>query len=285
MELASLTVSGVLAASFLALGAIGLTLTFGIARFANIAHTDYMTLGAYGVFLFNGPLHLPLWVSVILGLGAAIILGVASASLAFDRLRVKSPVALLIISIGVSLVLRHLIQFFFGGAFRQFDLPLERPFVWGPVRLTASQIVTLAVAVALMLAVHLLLTRTRLGRILRAMADNPSLCEITGADVERFRLALWAIVLTLASVAGVLFGLNYVIQPNMGWNFLIPIFSATILGGIGNPYGAMLGALVIGVGQEWSTLFIPSVYKEVVAFAVLAACLLLRPQGLWGTAR
>jgi branched-chain amino acid transport system permease protein len=84
MEFASLTVSGILAASFLALGAIGLTLTFGIARFANIAHTDYMTLGAYGVFLFNGPLHQPLWISVILGLAAAILLGVASASLAFD---------------------------------------------------------------------------------------------------------------------------------------------------------------------------------------------------------
>jgi branched-subunit amino acid ABC-type transport system permease component len=151
--------------------------------------------------------------------------------------------------------------------------------------LTASQIATLAVAVVLIVAVHLLLTRTRLGRILRAMADNPSLCEITGADVDRFRLALWGIVLTLAAVSGVLFGLNYVIQPNMGWNFLIPIFSATILGGIGNPYGAMLGALVIGVGQEWSTLLIPPVYKEVVAFAVLAACLLVRPQGLWGTAR
>ena len=95
MELASLTVSGVLAASFLALAAIGLTLTFGIARFANIAHTDYMTLGAYGVFLFNGPLHLPLWVSVILGLGAAIILGVASALLAFDRLHpVAMPITL-----------------------------------------------------------------------------------------------------------------------------------------------------------------------------------------------
>jgi branched-subunit amino acid ABC-type transport system permease component len=114
------------------------------------------------------------------------------------------------------------------------------------------------------------------------MSDNPVLCEIAGADVSRARLVMWAIAVLLAAVGGVLFGLNLVIQPNMGWDLVIPIFAAAILGGIGNPYGAMGGALVIGLTQEWSTLVMPSVYKEAVAFLAMAACLMFRPRGLWG---
>ncbi len=152
----------------------------------------------------------------------------------------------------------------------------------GPVRLTRHQAVTLAVAGVLVLAVHLLLSRTTLGRVLRAMADNPVLCEIAGADVNRARLAMWVIAVALAATGGVLWGLNLVIQPNMGWDLVIPIFSAAILGGIGNPYGALAGALVIGIGQEWSTLLIPSMYKEAVAFTAMGLCLMFRPRGLWG---
>jgi branched-subunit amino acid ABC-type transport system permease component len=191
-------------------------------------------------------------------------------------------VQLLIISIGVSFILRHVVLFTFGSGLLQFAVPLQRPYVWGPVRLTAYQLLTLVVAGVLVLAVHLLLSRTKLGRILRAMADNPVLCEIAGADVGRARLAMWAIAVGLAATGGVLFGLNLVIQPNMGWDLVIPIFAAAILGGIGNPYGAMAGAVVIGVGQEWSTLVIPSMYKEALAFSAMALCLMFRPRGLWG---
>lgn len=281
-ELVHLTVTGLLIASLLALGAVGLSLTFGVARFANVAHPDFMMLGAYTTFAFNALLGLGFWPSAALGIAAALVVGVPVARIAYDTLPVTGTVQLLIISIGVSFILRHAVLFAFGSGLLQFAVPLQRPYVWGPVRLTAYQILTLVVAGLLVLGVHLLLSRTKLGRILRAMADNPVLCEIAGADVGRARLAMWTIAVGLAATGGVLFGLNLVIQPNMGWDLVIPIFAAAILGGIGNPYGAMAGALVIGVGQEWATLVIPSMYKEAIAFSAMALCLMFRPRGLWG---
>ena len=271
-------------ASLLALGAVGLSLTFGVARFANVAHPDFMMLGAYATFAFNALAGLPFWWAALLGIAAALLVGVPVARLAYDKLPVTGTVQLLVISIGVSFILRHVVLFAFGSSLLQFAVPLQRPYVWGPVRLTPYQILTLVVAGVLVLAVHLLLSRTKLGRILRAIADNAVLTEIAGADVARARLAMWVIAVLLAATGGVLFGLNLVIQPNMGWDLVIPIFSAAIVGGIGNPYGAMGGALVIGLVQEWSTLVIPAAYKEAIAFGAMALCLMFRPRGLWGGA-
>ena len=283
-ELAQLTVTGVLVASLLALGAVGLSLTFGVARFANVAHPDFMMLGAYATFAFNSLVGVPFWWAALLGIAAAVLVGVPVARLAYDKLPVTGTVQLLIISIGVSFILRHAVLFAFGSGLLQFAVPLQRPYVWGPIRLTPYQLLTLGVAAALVLAVHLLLSRTKLGRILRAIADNAVLTEIAGADVGRARLAMWLIAVLLASTGGILFGLNLVIQPNMGWDLVIPIFSAAIVGGIGNPYGALGGALVIGLAQEWSTLLIPASYKEAIAFGAMALCLMFRPRGLWGGA-
>ena len=273
--------TGALIASLLALAAVGLSLSFGVARFANVAHPDFMMLGAYATLGYNVYLGLPFWAAAGLGIATALALGVGVAWLAFDRLPVSGNVQLLIVSIGVSFVLRHVVLLVFGANPAQFAVPLQRPWVWGPVRLTVTQIATLLTAATLVLAVHLLLSRTRLGRVLRAMADNPSLCQVTGVDTERSRLAMWAIAVLLGAVAGVLFGLNLVLQPNMGWDLIIPIFAATILGGIGSPYGALLGALTLGLALEWSTLVIPFQYKEMMAFAVMALCLLVRPRGLF----
>lgn len=283
-ELAQLTVTGLLVASLLALGAVGLSLTFGVARFANVAHGDFMMLGAYATFAFNALVGVPFWWAALLGIVATLLVGVPVAHVAYDTLPVTGTVQLLIISIGVSFILRHAVLFAFGSGLLQFAVPLQRPYVWGPIRLTPYQLLTLFAAAALVLAVHLLLSRTKLGRILRAIADNAVLTEIAGADVGRARLAMWLIAVLLASTGGILLGLNLVIQPNMGWDLVIPIFSAAIVGGIGNPYGAMGGALVIGLAQEWSTLLIPASYKEAIAFGAMALCMMFRPRGLWGGA-
>jgi branched-chain amino acid transport system permease protein len=283
-ELVHLTVTGLLIASLLALGAVGLSLTFGVARFANVAHPDFMMLGAYATFAFNALAGVPFWGAAPLGVAGALLVGVPVARLAYDKLPVTGTVQLLVISIGVSFILRHAVLLVFGSSLLQFAVPLQRPYVWGPVRLTAYQLLTLAVAGVLVLAVHLLLSRTKLGRTLRAISDNATLTEIAGADVSRARLAMWAIAVFLAAAGGILFGLNLVIQPNMGWDLVIPIFAAAILGGIGNPYGALGGALVIGLVQEWSTLVIPAAYKEAIAFCAMALCLMFRPRGLWGGA-
>jgi branched-subunit amino acid ABC-type transport system permease component len=280
-ELVHLSVTGLLIASLLALVAVGLSLSFGVARFANVAHPDFMMLGGYATFTFNALLGFPFWVAAALGIGAALVLGVGAAWLAFDKLPVSGNVQLLIVSIGVSFILRHVALLIFGANPAQFAVPLQRPWVWGPVRLTANQLVTIGVTVVLVLALHLVLNRTRIGRVLRAMADNPALCQISGVDTGRARLLMWAMVVFLGAVAGVLFGLNLVLQPNMGWDLIIPIFTAAILGGIGSPYGALAGALTLGLALEWSTLVLPFQYKEMMAFAVMALCLMLRPRGLF----
>lgn len=281
-ELVHLTVTGLLIASLLGLAAVGLSLSFGVARFANVAHPDFMMVGAYATFAYNVGLGLAFPAAAALGIASALAIGVAVAWLAFDRLPVSGNVQLLIVSIGVSFILRHVALLIFGASPAQFAVPLQRPWVWGPVRLTANQIVTLAVAGGLVLAVHLLLSRTRLGRILRAMADSPALCQVSGVDTGRSRLLMWAIAVLLGAVAGVLFGLNLVLQPNMGWDLIILIFAATILGGIGSPYGALAGSLVLGITLEWSTLVIPFQYKEMLAFGAMALCLMFRPRGLFG---
>src|SRR5687767_15510635 len=171
-----------------------------------------MMLGAYATFAFNALIGVPFWWAALLGVAAALLVGVPVARLAYDKLPVTGTVQLLIISIGVSFILRHVVLFIFGSGLLQFAVPLQRPYVWGPVRLTVYQIITLVVAGVLVLAVHLLLSRTKLGRILRAIADNPVLCEIAGADVARARLAMWAIAIFLAATGGILFGLNLVIR-------------------------------------------------------------------------
>ncbi|HEX7126988.1 MAG TPA: branched-chain amino acid ABC transporter permease [Thermodesulfobacteriota bacterium] len=281
-DLVHLSVTGLLIGSLLALGAVGLSLTFGVARFANVAHPDFMMLGAYATFALNVLAGWPFGLAAVAGVGLALLVGVPIARVAYDKLPVTSTVQLLIISIGVSFVLRHLVLLLFGSELFQYAVPLQRAKVFGPVRLTPNQMATILTALVLALALHLLLSRTKLGRILRAMADNPVLCQIAGVDVERARIAMWVIAVLSAAVGGVLLGLNLVIQPNMGWDLIIPIFASAILGGIGNPYGALGGAAVIGLAQEWSTLVIPSVYKEAVAFTVMALCLLFRPRGIWG---
>ena len=159
-HLVHLSVTGVLIASLLSLAAVGLSLSFGVARFANVAHPDFMMLGAYATFAYNVVLGWSFWAAAALGITTALIIGVAVAWLAFDKLPVSGNVQLLVVSIGVSFVLRHVALLIFGATPAQFAVPLQRPWVWGPVRLTAYQIATLLVAGALILGVHLLLTRT-----------------------------------------------------------------------------------------------------------------------------
>jgi branched-subunit amino acid ABC-type transport system permease component len=279
-----LTVNGLLTASFLTLGAIGLTLTFGVFRFANLAHADFVTLGAYGVLVFTAA-GIPFIPAAILGAVAATLVGGVLAWLVFERLGITGVIPLLVVSIGLAILVRYSIQFLFGPDYQQFPLPMERPHNFGLFKLTTVQIDTMAVAVVVVIALRLLLAYTKLGRILRALADNPMLCEVSGINTAMTRAIAWGLIVALAAIAGVLLGMNFVVQPSMGWDFFIPIFSAAILGGVGNPRGALVGAIIIGLAQEYSTLILPPEYKEIVSFVVLTLCLFVRPSGIWSVRR
>jgi branched-chain amino acid transport system permease protein/neutral amino acid transport system permease protein len=296
-----LIVYGVVLGSIIALGAIGLTLLYGILRFAHFAHGDLMTLGAYLVLLLNLDL-LPAagiperrWGPLSFGwrmLGSLVVsMGVtALVALVIDRLlyaplrgRKSSPVILAMASLGMALILRSLIYIIWGPQFLFYSQEL-RPAWELPlgVRLKPDQVCILVLALVLMLLLYLFLQRTRLGKAMRATADNPQLAWVCGIDTGRVTAWTWVIGAALASAAGVLYGLDAQLRPDMGWSFLLPLFAAVILGGIGSPLGALVGGIILGVTQQLSTAFLLPTYKPAVAFLLLIILLFVRPRGLFG---
>ena len=274
---------GLVTASVLALAAVGSSLQFGVTNHVNFAYGEFLTLGAYVAWWSYTGLHLNVWVSFALGVLFVGIVGVVTNWLIL-RPFVRRGVPLLfllIITFGLSLIYSNVILAVWGSDFQSFNLPEERPLWVGPFIFTPDQLGTIAVAVAAMLGIHLLLTRTKLGKAMRAMSDDPSLALVSGIDTERVTTWTWLIAGCLAGVAGISLALSITsFQPAFGGEFLFVIFSAVILGGIGQPYGAMLGALAIGLATEMSAVLIGGAYKNDVAFALLVVMLLLRPQGL-----
>jgi branched-subunit amino acid ABC-type transport system permease component len=207
------------------------------------------------------------------------------------RARRAGFMSLFLASIGLALVLRQLLLFVAGSGPKSYRVDPYRVFVLGSVRLSEAQVITIATAAATIVAVGLFLALTTTGRVLRAMADDRSLAAVAGIDVGRATRIAWIISGVLAGLAGVLAAtVEYSFDPNFGFQLLLPVFAAVVLGGIGSAYGALAGGLALGLAQEISTWSgfaggVNPVYKPVVAFAVLAVALLIRPQGLFGRAR
>lgn len=278
---------GLVTSSILALASMGLTLQFGVTNFVNFAYGDLMTLGAYVAWVVNVHGHQNIWVSMV---AAAVAIGLLALLLGryllgpFAR-RFTNLFFVMIVTFGLSLILLNVIQVIWGPNYQQYNVPRQSPLHLGPFLLTADQVVIIGIGILVMLVVHLLLTRTRLGKAMRAMSDNPSLATVSGIDTNRITTLTWFVTGTLAGLAGTVLGLNISsITPSTGETFLFVIFAAVILGGIGKPYGAMLGALLIGLATEVSAVFINAAYKLDVAFALLVIVLLVRPQGILATA-
>lgn len=296
-----LIVYGIVLGSIIALGAIGLTLLYGILRFAHFAHGDLMTLGAYVVLLLNAQLLPTLGVpelrlgSLSFGgrmLGSLLIsMGVTAAvALCIDRLlyaplrgRRSSPVILAMASLGMAFILRSLIYIVWGPQFLFYSQAL-RPAWELPmgIRLKPDQVFILVMALLLVLLLYLFLQRTKLGKAMRATADNPQLAWVCGIDTGRVTAWTWVLGAALAAAAGVLYGIDAQLRPDMGWSFLLPLFAAVILGGIGSPLGALAGGIILGVVQQVSTAFLLPTYKPAVAFLLLIVILFIRPRGLFG---
>jgi len=280
-----LIVYGLISGSILALGAIGLTLIYGILNFANFAHGDLMALGAYLVLFFRVSLALPMWLSFILGMLCTALLGVCLDRVWFRPLRQRQARAaiLAISSLGLALILQNLIRMLWGPQAQYYSRVIHFPFTIPilQVRLNTQQVLIFAIALGLVMLVSLFLQRTKLGKAMRATSDNFHLALVSGIDTERVVIFTWLLGAGLAAAGGVLLGMSVRLQPIMGWDLLLPIFAATILGGIGSPYGAMAGAVIIGLAEELSTPFIPNEYKTAVALVLLVLVLLVRPRGLF----
>jgi len=292
---------GIVLGSIITLGAIGLTLVYGIARFGNFAHGDLMTLGAYLALLLTtnvfpalgisdsrlGPLSFGwvMLVSFVPAMAATGLVAVVVDRLVYRRMRRLRvpPVMLAMASLATAFILRSLIYIAWGPDFH-FYTPGLRPMLMLPlgIKLRPDQIFIILIAWALVVLLYFFLQRTKMGKALRAMADNADLARISGIPTEQMTTWTWIIGGGMAAAGGILLGIDSQVRPEMGWILLLPLFAAVVLGGIGNAYGALVGGLVIGIVQQVSTQWLLPAYKPAVAFTVLILILLLRPQGIFG---
>ncbi|MFP3915509.1 MAG: branched-chain amino acid ABC transporter permease [Actinomycetota bacterium] len=292
-EFLQLSVNGLMTGFILAIGAVGVTLVLGVLRLLHVAHGDTIAFGTYTGLLFAGLFADSLVAALIGAALATAAFAVVSDYVLWQPLRRRGAgmVSLLLSSIGLALILRHVIFWVAGADPRQFPIDLMAVFEFGPVRFSHGQMIALPVALAGIIALAWLFARTNAGKRMRALADDASLAAVAGVDVRRTILLIWAVSGALAGLAGVLQGLvQNSFNPNLGFQLLLPVFAAVILGGIGSAYGALAGGIILGFVMEvstWGALAggVPPNYKQVVAFAVLIVMLVLRPQGLLGKAR
>ena len=282
------------------LGATGLTLVYSVRKFANFAHGDIMTFGAYIAYLVNVGWRM----NILWGLGLAVVLaalvGVVMELLVFRKLANRGPVQNLVASIGITLILQNAVKAAFGTEIHTYNvLPVQDVPL---LRLTPTQFVSInllrdvlpiSVSLVLIVALHLLLTRTTLGKAMRATSDNPDLARASGINTRNVILWTWAISGGMAAVAGLLLAVVTDVRTSLGFDVLLFLFAAAIIGGIGSAYGAMVGGFLVGIAQQLGVAFLawlgrPDVlridqataYSPVVAFVIMIVVLILRPEGL-----
>jgi neutral amino acid transport system permease protein len=282
------TINGLASGSIYALGAIGLSLVYGILKLVNFAHGDFMTLGGFVAFAINVSAGLPLVVAFLGALVAVAILGIVLEYTVWAPMRRKGAgiLQLLLLSIGLAFVMRNLILFIWAGDQRSLDVDQFQ--VWRPfdyISISAIQVTVIVTAGVVLVAVALMLRTTMVGKSMRALSDSFDLAEVSGVNTRRIVAYTWLLAGSLAGLAGVLAAIYTTLTPNTGWFLLLSIFAAVVLGGIGNAYGALIGGLALGLVEEWSTMFIRPTYKEAIGFLVLILVLLVRPQGVFGQAR
>jgi branched-chain amino acid transport system permease protein len=275
--------NGLVTGGILALPSVAFSLLWKLLRFPNFAVSTYLTVGAFAAFAVNHGLGWRIewaWLAALAVTGAV---AWAVDRTVFRPMRDRRPFALAIASIGVAFFLENAVRFIWGNDYRSYAVPVTRAVVWQGLRVGREQLVILGVAVVVMLLVQAFLERTRLGIAMRASADNPLLARVKGLPTERIVGLATLGGGALAGGAGVFVGLDTTVDPLLGAGLIIAVVAAAILGGIGSAPGALLGALIVGVMEEVSTIAIPPTYKSAVGFGIILAALLLRPRGLLGS--
>lgn len=286
-DVAQTAVNGLAFGVVVALGAVGLTLVYGILKLVNFAHGDFLTLGAYAAFVANISWGMPIVVAAVVAMATAALLGLLFERVMWAPMRERGAgmLQLMLMSIGVAFVIRYGIQFFAGTEVR--TLGVDRTSVVEVLGLRVGRTALIAglIGFAAIVGIGLLLRHTLLGKRMRAVSDSIELAETAGIDTRRTILFTWLFAGALAGLAGVLFASTTNIKPELGFQLLLPIFAAVVLGGIGHAFGALAAGLLLGVATEWSTLIVPSNWKLATGFVVLILVLIVRPQGLFGRAR
>ena len=288
---------GIVFAAIISLGAVGLSMIYNILRFANFAQGEIIAVGAYFSLAFValmgagvgaiGPLAFgwPLLLSIGFAMAATSLVVLIVDWLLFRQLRDKnaSRITMIMAAFGLSLMGRNLITLAAGGDPINYTFYIPRSVEYLPgLRLVPDDLAIVAIAAGSILALHLFLSRTTMGRWMRATAENPTLAQVNGIDTRSVIRWTWILGASMAAIAGTLQGHIVELRPEMGFSLLLPMFAALILGGVGNIYGTVLGAIFIGVTQALAVAVGLSAYREAVSFMLMLAILLVRPQGLLG---
>ncbi len=312
--------AGLIIGSIYALGAIGVTLIFGILRFAHFAHGDMMTLGAFVTLIIAAllaalgiTLPLPLaFIAMIPAMAITAVLAIGLDRIFYKPLRQAGarPVVLVMASVGVTLMLQGLIRLFAGVRGRDMFIEAPKeiyrlpfPGASRPLIVTEPQLLLVIFTAVAVVALHWFLTRSRLGKAMRAVSDNPELARVTGINTNHVVWATWIIGGALACAAGTMLSMDVTLKPDLSFNILLPIFAATIVGGIGQPYGAVAGGFLVGFCEtlavfNWAILLrpfkdqlwfelpanmalVPTQYKLMVPFLILIIVLIYRPTGIF----
>jgi branched-subunit amino acid ABC-type transport system permease component len=300
MDISQILVNSLVRGAELSLLAIGLTMVYDILKFANFAHTDYAVLGAFLAYLFNRIIGLNLIFSVILAAFITGIAGICIDKAIFKRLRMigAKPVTLMITSLGIAIALRNIMRLIWTSHMKTYAMPIRKPIEILGARVTLLQIGIISACLISMIAFHLILHRTKFGKALRAISDNRELASACAIDSEKMIKWMWFLASSYGVVGGSMIAMEHLLYPRLGFDIIIPVFCAAILGGIGNPYGAMLGALTLALAEntvlaldfgylvnlgglfEVGSIQISTGYKPAISFVILIIVLLLKPTGI-----
>ncbi len=299
MNVAQVLVSSLISAAELGIIAIGLTMTFSILRFANFAHAPMAVLGAYAAFFLNVGLGLPLGVSFVIATVAMGFVGIVVDLGIFRFLREAGDLTPMIASLGVALAIQYSVQAIWGPQFQRYTYPVRQGIPLFGARITVPEIGIIAIACLSLAGFHLLLHTTRLGKAMRATATNPELAQASAIDTERVIRAVWFVGTAFAGLGGMFVAWDTQLDPYFGFNLILPVFCVVLIGGVGSFYGAVIGALIIGVAENlgvdfnWVTVLsplglagtqgnisLPAAYKPAVAYLAVVVLLLFRPSGL-----
>jgi neutral amino acid transport system permease protein len=281
-----LLVDGIRFGLLIAMASVGLSLIFGTTGLTNFAHGELVTAGALVAWFVNVDGGVPLIAAAVIAMIAGAAIGALNEVALWRPLRRRGTglIAALVVSIGLSLLLRYLYQVIFGGASEPFtDYRGQRAEDYGLFRMTDADLASLVISLVVLVLVALMLQRTKIGKAMRAVADNRDLAASSGINVNQVILVVWMMGGALAALGGVLLGLSDEVQWDMGFRLLLLMFAGVTLGGLGTAYGALVGSLVVGVFVQLSTLVIPNDVKYVGGLLLLIVILVIRPQGILGS--
>lgn len=290
---------GILSGAIVGLGAIGLSFSMKMLRFANFSHSELLTWGAYSALIFLsfagsssgsfdtiGPFSFGIPLVIAMGFSCLLTSVIALLLHRFVYLRLSKTaghMTMVFASFGVALILRHMVVLIWGSDPIYYSNELQLAVLLpGNVRVLPDQVFLLGLTVVVVIALHLFMTRSRAGIAMRGVAESPDLARVSGVNVDRVITFVWIIGASGAALAGVLYGMTVQIRPELGFSLILPLFAAAILGGAGSLYGAVLGGLIVGLSENLSVMIIPTTYKPAVPFLLILAILYFQPRGIFG---